>query len=153
MKLSGFVLVLIFLNSFQLSAQLSPNWIFKTKAAIYSSAIADDTNVYFGGCDSTFYAIDKLLGKEKWRYQTSGGIKSKPCFFKGLIIFNNTEGKIIALDKASGKPVWLFKTKGEQRYDMWDYYLSSPITHNGQVFIGSGDSCVYSLNATSGKLN
>jgi len=153
MKLFSIVLASICFYTFQLRAQFTCNWKFKAKSAIYSSATTDSQNVYFGCSDSIFYALNKLSGEEAWRYQTLGSIKSKPCIFKDLIIFNNTEGKIFALNKDSGKLVWLYKTKGEKRYDMWDYYLSSPVTHNGQVFIGSGDSCIYSLNATTGNLN
>jgi len=34
---------------------------------------------------------------------------------------------------------------------MWDYNLSSPVIYNGAVYVGSGDSTIYAIEAKTGK--
>jgi len=128
-------------------------WQFKCHGAIHASAAIDGNSVFIGSNDSCFYALNKATGVENWHFRTAGQIKSAPCFFNGMVIFNCTDGSIYALNQKTGSLQWQFKTLGEQRYDIWDYYLSSPVSDNGNIYLGSGDSCVYSLNAQTGRLN
>ncbi|MBP1665060.1 MAG: hypothetical protein H6Q19_2200 [Bacteroidetes bacterium] len=58
---------------------------------------------------------------------------------------------LYSVDKNTGKLLWQYKTKGENRKDLWDYYLSSPVACKGVVYVGSGDSTVYAIGAKSGK--
>lgn len=132
-------------------SQYSPAWKFTANGAIYSSPIIDDSLLYFGSNDSCLYALEKATGAKKWMCKTAGAIKSKPGIYKGSIIFNSTDGFVYSLDKANGILNWKFKTGGEKDYDMWDYYLSSPVVFSDIVYIGSGDSCVYALRAQTGK--
>jgi len=112
----------------------------------------DGAMVYFGSNDSVFYALDKQKGQKIWSYKTKGAIKSKAAISSATIIFNDEAGYVNALDKTNGAIIWQFKMGAEQRLDMWDYYLSSPVVSDGIVYIGSGDQHVYAINADSGEL-
>ncbi|WP_182956531.1 outer membrane protein assembly factor BamB family protein [Pedobacter gandavensis] len=68
-----------------------------------------------------------------------------------IVIFSSADGKVYALDHRNGKLRWSYTTKGEQQYDAWDYYLSSPVVSKNIVYLGSGDSSVYALDLASGK--
>lgn len=126
-------------------------WKFQTGAGIYSSPVVNSNRIYFGSSDRHLYAVDKTSGRQIWKFETKGPVNSSPAIHQNSVIFSSTDGNIYAVDKNTGKLLWKFKTKGEQRYDLWDYYLSSPAIHNNVVYIGSGDSTVYALRTDSGK--
>lgn len=133
-------------------AQHSVLWKFSTASAIYSSPVISGNNVYFGSGDMNCYAVDKTSGKLAWKFETKGPVNSSPAIHDNSIVFSSADGNIYAADKNNGRPLWVFKTKGEQRYDLWDYYLSSPVIDNNIVYVGSGDSTIYAISAGTGKM-
>jgi outer membrane protein assembly factor BamB len=98
------------------------------------------------------YAVDKASGKLIWKFETKGAVNSSPAIHQNNVIFSSADGIIYSVDKNTGKLVWKFKTKGEQRYDLWDYYLSSATISDNVAYIGSGNSTIYALRADSGKM-
>jgi outer membrane protein assembly factor BamB len=126
-------------------------WKFATGAAIHSSAVTNTNRIYFGSADSNFYALDKASGKLSWKFKTKGPIHSSPAIYQDKVLFSSADGKIYGLNKDNGKIVWTYQTNGEKVYDVWDYYLSSPIVDNNIAYVGSGDSCIYALNIATGK--
>jgi outer membrane protein assembly factor BamB len=156
MKTSCLLPLLIFtlltISSINSRSQEIIIWKFTAKSGIYSSPVIDGNIIYFGSNDSCLYALDKNTGKPIWCYHTKGQIRSKPLIYNETIIFNSTDGFIYSLDKNNGNGKWQFKTEGEKKYDIWDYYLSSPVSSEGLVYAGSGDSYVYAINAENGQL-
>ena len=132
-------------------SQDSVIWKYATGAAVYSSAVISGNSVFFGSDDMNLYALHKTTGALQWKYTTQGAVKSTPAVSGGKVYFASSDGNIYAVNENTGKLFWRFKTKGEQRYDLWDYYLSSPLVVGDKVYIGSGDSCVYALDAESGS--
>jgi len=151
MKSSIFFLVSFFFcfNSF---SQDPIFWRVQTRAGIYSSPSVDERAVYFGSEDSCLYALDKNTGIQNWTYKTNGKVNSSPCIYENNLCFSSMDGFVYSLDKNTGTLRWKFKTGGEKKYDLWDYYLSSPVIENGIVYIGSGDSCVYAIRSDTGLL-
>ncbi len=147
-----FTLTLLTIYSINCRSQENIIWKFTAKSGIYSSPVIDNNIIYFGSNDSCLYALDKNTGKTIWSYRTGGQIKSKPLIYNETIIFNSTDGLIYSLNKHNGNEKWQFKTEGEKMYDIWDYYLSSPVSFEGIVYAGSGDSYVYAINAENGQL-
>jgi eukaryotic-like serine/threonine-protein kinase len=100
---------------------------------------------------------------------TEARITSSPAVQRGVVYFASYDGKFYAVDASTGKLKWKFQTAGEHRFtakhihgslpeaeampDPFDYYLSSPTLSGDSVYFGSGDGNVYSLDASSGKLN
>lgn len=149
MKLTFSLLISITLTNFCFG-QHQLVWEFQAKGGIYSSPVTDNNNIYIGSNDSIFYAINKVNGNQKWSYKTNGQIRSKASIYKKSVIFNSTDGKIYCLNKKTGKVEWIFNSSGEKQYDIWDYYLSSPIVKGDSLFIGSGDQNIYCINASNG---
>jgi len=127
-------------------------WKFSTDGEINSSPTISGNHIYFGSGDMNLYSVEKYSGRLNWKFKTQGKIHSTPFLYNEKVLFSSTDGNVYSLDKNSGKQNWKFKTKGEQRYDLWDYYLSSPVVYNKIVYIGSGDSTIYAIGADSGKL-
>jgi outer membrane protein assembly factor BamB len=144
-------------------------WKFHTAGLMISSPAMDATTAYIGSTDGNLYAVDLASGAQKWKFATEARVTSSPAVAQGVVYFSSYDGKVYAVDAATGKLKWKFQTAGEHRFtakhihgslpeaefmpDPFDFYLSSPTLSGDAVYFGSGDGNVYSLDATSGKLN
>jgi outer membrane protein assembly factor BamB len=92
---------------------------------------------------NVIYALDiNNEGKMKWNVQVTGDIFSSPCICdKKIIVFGSLDSKIYALD-VRGNIIWTFNTG--------DSIWSSPATNNHEIFIGSDDCYLYSINLNGG---
>ena len=138
--------------------QPAVRWKFKTRAPIFSTPVISDGVAYFGGLDSTVYALDVATGDVKWKLKTNGEIRSNVAVANGKVFLLGGNGVLSCIDKLSGKPEWriLFDNTalfiGERRYDFADYYHSSPLVHESVVYFGSGNKRVNAVNATNGTV-
>jgi eukaryotic-like serine/threonine-protein kinase len=144
-------------------------WVFHTPGFVISSPAIDASTAYVGSTDGNLYAVNLAIGDQKWKFATEARITSSPAVQRGVVYFASYDGKFYAVDASTGKLKWKFQTAGEHRFtakhihgslpeaeampDPFDYYLSSPTLSGDSVYFGSGDGNVYSLDASSGKLN
>lgn len=93
-------------------------WVFKSKNPSYghvvskSQPILDDTKIYFGSDNETFWALNQKDGSVAWKYKVGPHIKKKsifsnPVFYNNLVIFGAYDGNIYALDKKTGRKRWI----------------------------------------------
>jgi glucose dehydrogenase len=143
-------------------------WQFRTKGQIISSPAVTSDAVYIGSSDHFLYAVDRNTGVEKWKFKTDGRITSSPAVVGGCVYFTSYDGNAYAVDAATGSQKWKFALPGERRFaathlhgsapnaetmpDPFDFYLSSPVVVNDTVYLGSGDTYVYALEAATGQL-
>ncbi len=101
------ILILLYLTNMVLSSfsQLSPIWVSLKKGSyelgfkstfefdhsrmyfyLSSPAIYKNT-IYFGSGNGYLYAINKVNGKEIWKYKTNGIIHSSPAIAFGIVYF------------------------------------------------------------------
>ena len=151
MKLLYLILFMV-LTVFNAYGQEAIVWEFPTKAGVYSSPAADENCIYIGSNDSCLYALSKKEGQLKWKFKTNGQLRSTPLIYNESVIFNSTDGNVYSLRKADAHLQWTFQTEGEKNYDLWDYYISSPVYSENKIVIGSGDGNVYAIAPDSGKL-
>lgn len=140
----------------------TPVWQFSSKNPSYghvvskSQPILDDSKVYVGSDDRTFWAINQTDGSVSWHYKVGlptlkKSISSSPALFKNLVIFGAYDGNIYALDKETGKNVWTSLHA--------DWVRSSPAVSAdlGIVFVGLGFGLfckrggIIALDAHTGK--
>lgn len=149
-------------------ANLSLKWTFHSGGSIVSSPAAADGVVYFGSSDNYLYAVDAKTGVLKWKFNAHGDVGSSPAVCGGVVYSVSLDGNLYAVDAASGLEKWRFATQGERRHtapgmdyaapatevmpDPWDLFLSSPAVTEDTVYFGSGDNCVYAVNAANGAL-
>lgn len=132
-------------------------WRFKTKAPIFSSPIISEGVAYFGGLDSTLYALDIQTGKEKWKAKTNGEIRSNVAIEGNKLYLLGGNGVLSCLDKKTGNAIWrkVFDNNAlylaERRYDFADYFHSSPLVHDGVIYFGSSNNFVKALNTENGE--
>ncbi len=147
------VLLMIFLPfrcAFAQTTQISVDWTFETSGRVYSTPVVEGNMVYFGSGDHLIYAVDIRTGNEEWSYRTEGEVHATPAIDGDRIFISSADGKLYCLDKNKGELIWTFESKGEQKYGLWDYYLSSPKVSDGVVYWGSGDGQVYAVHAEYG---
>lgn len=131
-------------------------WKFSTNGPITSAPVIDGINVYVTSYDSSVYCLNKENGGLIWKYKTNGYVASTPLLYDGVVIVYSGDGVLYGIDKKSGKVKWRFRTMAgalpDRKYDWADYYQSSPIQHEGQIYFGSGDGRVYAVDALTGTL-
>jgi eukaryotic-like serine/threonine-protein kinase len=143
-------------------------WQFRTNGQILSSPAVTSDTVYIGSSDHFLYALDRNTGVEKWKFKTDGRITSSPAVAGGAVYFTSYDGNAYGVDASTGSQKWKFALPGERRFaathlhgsapngetmpDPFDFYLSSPVVVNGVVYLGSGDTNVYALEAATGQL-
>lgn len=143
-------------------------WKFDAHAAISASPVVADGRLFVAAENGNLYAIDLATRKLQWLFHAHGAICSTPAVADGVVYFLSRDGRLHALDAATGATRWSFRTQGEAVFsahgmygepltgepvqDPWDFYLSSPLVHDGKVYVGSSDQHVYALDAKSGRL-
>jgi outer membrane protein assembly factor BamB len=141
---------------------------FDVHAAIHASPVAAQGRVFVGAENGNLYALEAKTHGLLWLYHARGGIGSSAAVADGIVYFLDRAGSVQALNAGDGSPVWTFRTQGEAVFaahgmfglprdgqkvaDPWDLYLSSPVVHDGKVYVGSSDGHVYALDAKDGKL-
>lgn len=141
-----------FTSGQKINDQVVIKWKFQTNDRIFSSPVISENVVIIGSLDSTLYALDAENGRVVWKFKTNGAIRSTASVSNNRVFILSTDGHCYAIDKNSGKKIWAFKTGGEQFYDTWDYFQSSPVCNGDVVYFGSGDTHIYALDAATGKL-
>ncbi|MEQ8424773.1 MAG: PQQ-binding-like beta-propeller repeat protein, partial [Cyclobacteriaceae bacterium] len=133
-------------------------WRFKTNAPIFSTPVVSDGFTFFGGMDSTLYALDTQTGDLKWKVKTNGEIRSTVSVVDDRLYLLGGNGVLSCFYKATGKMIWVkvFDTTalflGERKYDFADYFHSSPLIQNGVIYFGSGGNYIYAVNAENGEI-
>lgn len=133
-------------------------WKFRTPMPIFSSPVIDEGVVYFGGLDSTLYALDLSSGNLRWKVKTNGEIRSTVVVQGKWLYLAGGNGVFSCIDKASGKPEWrvvydnMALFMAERRYDFADYYHSTPLIQDEVIYLGTGNGRMQALNAHNGNV-
>ncbi|MBA4054450.1 MAG: hypothetical protein C0490_07050, partial [Marivirga sp.] len=162
------IIAFVFISFYGISQEVQPVadfekvptvlWRFKTKGPIFSSPVISDGLVYFGGLDSTLYALELSSGNVKWKIKTNGEIRSTVSILEKRLYLLGGNGVLSCIDKTTGKPEWrtVFDNTAlflaERRYDFADYYHSSLLIHNNVIYFGSGNGRVQALNERNGEV-
>ena len=154
----------VFSTDLSESSSLEELWTFQTGGSIWGAATLADGVVYFGSDDACLYAVDARTGEMIWKYTTGGIIRSQPAIGDGLVYIASDDGFLYAIKQQTGELFWRTNignfVERHEREDLFlssyptyfDYFQSSPVIWNDQVFVGSWVGNVYSLNARSGKV-
>ncbi|MDF3013534.1 MAG: serine/threonine protein kinase [Cellvibrio sp.] len=148
--------------------QLKVDWQYSLYSQVSASPVVAGEQLLVAAENGNLYSFNLADRKFNWLYHTEAGIASTPAVVDGRIYFLSRDGFFYALEQATGKRLWRFATGGEARFaaiggyglpaDMgpvpepWDFYLSSPLVHNGKIYFGSSDHHLYALDALSGEL-
>jgi len=128
-------------------------WKFKTSGNKYFprgellfEPLVYKNTVYVGSRDACFYAVNAGDGTLRWKVGDPGGAWYTTAAAVGDTVFAaSSDGHYVqALDYAAGKEKWKFHTG--------DLIFSTPLVHEGILYVGSHDGYVYAVDAGTGKL-
>lgn len=120
-------------------------WTFDTGTNnrwVVSSPMIVDGYVYIGCENGKLYKLDLSNGTEVWNYtaDAAGGwahFWSSPFVdLENDMVFCHADG-VHAVNLTTGERIW--------RFDSAVREFSSPVVHDGVVFVGSYDNCIYAL--------
>ena len=86
----------------------------------------------------------------EWNFKAKGVIDRKVEVGPKHVYFGSNDGKIYCLDKSSGELVWFYEITavGNRAFRRF----SSPLAHEGKLFIGDTDKNLYCLDVSCEKL-
>ncbi len=120
-------------------------WRFKTgKYGSTGSPTLYKGVIYHGSRDGFFYAIDAKDGKDIWKIiisESDNPISTKPLVIDDKIYFGTDDEKVYCLN-LDGNILWRFKTGHK--------IGCPPVFDNGNIYIGSFDCYLYSLDSRKG---
>ncbi len=142
---------------------------------IPAPSIMDTTVYFGTSDSHNFYAMDKRYGTVLWKAKVNLNIFGSCAIGKKMGYFGSLDGKLYGVDLDDGDIRWIFQTassrknypnffnqEGNLRSDLMTNYsndlnaiysdmlnmgsiLSAPVIDNGIIYMGSADSCIYSL--------
>jgi eukaryotic-like serine/threonine-protein kinase len=139
----------------------SPSWTFKTGGPIWGDAATDGRSVFIGSTDNNLYSLDPETGSINWTFETNGPIFSRPLVNGDFIFILSDDGNLYKLRKNNGEVIWTFDT-GASEWNRslpdddepgYDTLSSAPVISGEQVFIGSPDGHIYSIDESTGEEN
>ena len=89
------------------------------------------------------YAVERLSGKLRWKYQATASIFATPVLSSGVCVVGAIDGVLYALDTRTGELRWKYETGTR-------IFAPAAATQN-QIFIGTADGKVTALSLESGK--
>jgi outer membrane protein assembly factor BamB len=128
-------------------------WKFKTSGSEYFpkgellfEPLVYKNTVYVGSRDATFYAVNAADGKLRWKVSDQKGAWYTTAVAVDDTVFAaSSDGHYVqALDYSTGKEKWKFLAEG--------LIFSTPLIHEGVLYVGSHDGYVYAVDAGTGKL-
>ncbi len=120
--------------------------------------------IFSAGDDGKIRAIDASNGEQRWSFGTAGIIKYPPTIQDGRAWIGSGDGNVYCLEAATGRLLWKFRAAPAERKIMVYGSLTSTwpvntgvLVHEGTAYFGAGiidhdGTCVYALDATSGKI-
>jgi len=99
----------------------------------------------FAGTDrGELLCLDKINGKQLWKYKTGDFVYSAAVFADEALYFGSGDQKIYRLDVSSGDLIWSYMTNGA--------IYTTPCMDEKTLFSGSADGYFYALELLSGEL-
>jgi len=113
-------------------SRLKVKWIFEAGDDVSSQPVVVNGVVYFGSWDGKEYALDAKTGKKLWEFDCGTTSRSGAAYAEGMLFFGDFAGRLFALDAKTGEQKWKVKIDPHKN----TIATSSPIYHNGRVYIG-----------------
>ena len=110
-----------------------------SEGEIFSTPAVNRDWVVFASDDGSVYALDRVTGIQKWRYETNGWPTS-PVIAGDKVVFSS-DGVLYLLRLETGEELWTYEVSDE---------ISSPAIIDGMIVVGSEDGTVTAFGAPRG---
>jgi len=158
-RLLALVLLLCGLSGVAHASPGSKLWEFRAGGQIWGSLTHDAGTLYFGSDDHRVYALDTASRKLKWTFRTGGKVRAQPAVAGDRVFVASDDGFLYALDRATGRQLWRFDLKASDLHrrppsadnSYFDFLQSSPVVHEGRVYVGSLSGALFAVDAATGR--
>lgn len=159
-RLLALVLLLCGFGGVAHAAPGSKLWEYRAGGQIWGSLTHDTGVLYFGSDDHRLYALDTTSRKLKWAFATGGKVRAQPAVTADRVFVPSDDGFLYAVDRATGRQLWRFDLKARDLHrrppsadnSYFDFLQSSPVVHEGRVYVGSLNGALFAVDAATGKL-
>jgi outer membrane protein assembly factor BamB len=128
----------------------SMGWVFEMGWGSDTIPVVSNDTIFVGGTDNNLYALKAKDGMLKWVFSCDAAIHSQHIAYGDHVYFGSDDGRFYAINKTNGKCVWNFSPNHIIKNDLLNYIttpvLSTPIAHNGIIYIGINGT-IYALDA------
>lgn len=119
-------------------------WNYQQKSFPYfSSPALSAKNLFIGGRDKGMHCIDRMCGKQVWRFTARGRIDSSPVLTHQKVVFGSMDGKLYLVSKKDGKEV--------TSYEIGEPISSTPAIVDTKIIVGCEDGNVYAFETKGNK--
>jgi outer membrane protein assembly factor BamB len=138
----------------------TPLWSHEIGGQLWAPLTYAEGSLYFGADDAFFRAYDIGSQEVRWEFETGGIIRSGAEIAEGTVVFASDDGFLYALEVGSGAEIWRFDLGSSDMARVlpatdppyeYDYLHSSPVHHEGTVYVGSADGALYAITHESGQ--
>ena len=113
-------------------------WNYRHKNFPYfSSPAVTPDQVLIGGRDKGLHCINRISGKQTWRFSARGRIDSSPVVCNDKVVFGSMDGKLYVISLKDGKEII--------NYELGEPISSTPAIFNDRILVGCEDGKVYSF--------
>lgn len=113
-----------------------PAWVYEDDGAQFLTIPAvDEARVYVGSRDKHLHAVDRLNGKQLWKFKTGGRVESSPLVFDDAVVFGSADGRLYAVDKQDGREIW--------RLDLGENLAVAAAFAGGRIVIGGAGGTLF----------
>ncbi len=116
-------------------------WTYYTEGPVRSSPRVAEGHIFIGSDDAHLHAVNLSTGRRAWRIQATDAIRCRPAVSTDRVYFGCESGEFYCAD-FGGETKWRQKAKRA--------LTSSPLLHQGVLYVGSMDGQVYAFNAQDG---
>lgn len=120
-------------------------WQTKIKKQIRSSPAISENLIVFGDDDGVVYAVNKLDGAIKWKFETGASVVAIPAISNRTVFVGSSDKNFYALSLDDGSLKWTFSADGQ--------ILQTAAVYKNHVIFGSTDSFLYCLKSATGQLD
>ncbi len=117
-------------------------WNYRHKNFPYfSSPAVTSSHVLIGGRDKGLHCINRISGKQDWRFSARGRIDSSPVVTQDKVVFGSMDGKLYMISLKDGTEI--------VSYEIGEPISSTPAIVNGRILVGCEDGNVYAFSTTT----
>jgi outer membrane protein assembly factor BamB len=116
-------------------------WNYRQKNFPYfSSPAVTPEFVLIGGRDKGLHCINRITGKQEWRFSARGRIDSSPTVAGDKVVFGSMDGKLYVISLDSGEEI--------SSYEVGESISSTPAVLSDRILVGCEDGKVYSFSTS-----
>ncbi len=103
----------------------------------FSSPAVGEDRVIIGSRDNYLHCIDRVTGKQLWKFRARDEIDSSPVIADGAVVVGASDGRVYMLDIENGQEIW--------SYEIGTRITGCPAITGGMIFIGAEDGRIYAF--------